>query len=60
MKGREPRILVATEVVSDANLVRRILSNEFDDVRLCTDPDAGVADFESVRPDVLVLAFNTL
>lgn len=56
----DPRILVATDVVTDAELVRRLLANEFEHVHLSTNAERGVADFEQQRPDVLVLAFNTL
>lgn len=54
------RILVATEVGGDADLVRRLLRDDFPDVRQSTDQDRAVADFESNRPDVLILAFNSL
>lgn len=54
------RILVATEVVVDANLVRKLLSDEFDNVSISTDPERSVEDFERTRPAVLILAFNTL
>lgn len=54
------RILVATEVVVDANLVRKLLSDEFENVSISTDPDRSVEDFERLRPSVLILAFNTL
>lgn len=60
MTSADPRILVATEVVVDAGLVKRLLSEEFEDVTTSTDPDRSVRDFEHCRPDVLILAFNTL
>ncbi len=53
-------ILVATEVASDAELVRKLLADEFDHVSVSTDPDRSVEDFERLKPEVLVLAFNTL
>jgi PleD family two-component response regulator len=56
----EPRILIAGEQLSDAELVRRLLSDEFSRVVLSTDPQRAVSDFESQKPDVLVLAFNTI
>lgn len=55
-----PRILVATDVATDAELVRRLLANEFEQVYISTIADRAVADFEKHRPDVLVLAFNEL
>lgn len=59
MNSRSP-ILVATEVVVDANLVRKLLSDEFENVSISTDPEHSVEDFERTRPAVLILAFNTL
>ena len=53
-------ILVATEVVADADLVRKLLSEEFDSIAVSTHPERAVQDFEKHRPAVLVLAFDTL
>ena len=53
-------ILVATDVATDAELVRKLLADEFDHVSVSTDPDRSVEDFERRKPEVLVLAFNTL
>ncbi|MDO8926373.1 MAG: response regulator [Sideroxyarcus sp.] len=53
-------MLVATDIVADAAVVKGILSEEFDHVSASTDPDSAAADFLSQRPDVLVLAFNRL
>lgn len=36
------------------------LANEYENVFISTSPNLAVQDFESHRPDVLVLAFNTL
>lgn len=57
---KEARILVATEVVSDAELVKKLLHDDFEQVFVSTDPDRAVADFERHKPDVLVLAFDDL
>ncbi|NMG42744.1 response regulator [Aromatoleum toluvorans] len=54
------RILVASDVAVDASLVRKLLSDEFENVSLSTLPDKSVEDFERVKPQVLVLAFNSL
>lgn len=54
------RILIATEVVADASLVRKLLSEEFENVSISTEPDRSVQDFERCKPQVLILAFNTL
>jgi CheY-like chemotaxis protein len=53
-------ILIATDIVGDAALVKNMLNEEFDHVFISTDPAQAVADFEQHRPDVLVLAFNEL
>jgi CheY-like chemotaxis protein len=57
---KDARILVATDVVADADLVKELLGDDFDHVVVSTDPDKAVDDFDSNRPDVLILAFNTL
>lgn len=56
----KPKILVATEVIADADLVRVLLNDEFEDVVMSTDPERAVQDFEKHRPEVLILAFNKL
>jgi len=55
-----PKILVATEVSSDAELVQGLLRDEFEHVDASTDPNKAVQDFEKYRPEVLILAFNNL
>ncbi|MDD3519302.1 MAG: response regulator [Chromatiales bacterium] len=60
MNAEEPCILVATEIASDAEVVRRLLTMEFERVFVTTSPENAVADFEHHKPQVLVLAFNTL
>lgn len=60
MMKANPKILIATEVGSDAELIKRLLGDEFDNVVTSTDPEHAVADFERHRPEVLILAFNTL
>lgn len=53
-------ILVVSEIVGDAELVQRLLSFEFGNVRISTDPLRGAEDFDALAPSVLVLAFNSL
>jgi CheY-like chemotaxis protein len=53
-------ILVASDVAADANLVRKLLGSEFEQVHVSTNADSFVQDFEARKPEVLVLAFNTL
>ncbi|WP_052760981.1 response regulator [Sedimenticola thiotaurini] len=52
--------MIATDVVTDAELVRDLLKNEFDHIVLSTDADHTVEDFEKHRPALLILAFNQL
>ena len=54
------RILIATDIVTDAALVKEVLSKEFAHVVVSTDPDAAAGDFVRHQPNVLVLAFNKL
>jgi CheY-like chemotaxis protein len=53
-------ILVATDNVTDAEQVRKLLAEEFDNIFTTTDADKAPADFERRRPGVLVLAFDSL
>ncbi len=54
------RILIASDAVPDTTLVKNLLCDEFSDLQVSTDPELFLADFEKCRPDVLVLAFNTI
>jgi len=56
----DPTILIATDSVTDAALVEKLLNPEFDHVFMSSDPDKLPGDFVRHRPSVLVLAFNTL
>jgi len=53
-------ILIASDSTADAALVKKLLDSEFDQVFVSTDPERAVEDFERRRPDVLVLAFDSL
>jgi CheY-like chemotaxis protein len=55
-----PIILIATDNVEDAKVVKRQLDDEYEEVFTSINPDLAVQDFETHRPDVLVLAFNSL
>lgn len=55
-----PSILIATDNTEDAKVVSQQLADEYKSVFISLNPDTSVKDFESHRPDVLVLAFNTL
>jgi CheY-like chemotaxis protein len=54
------RILVASDSVDDATQIVHQLKVDFAEIRASTDSEAAVADFESFKPDVLVLAFDRL
>jgi CheY-like chemotaxis protein len=54
------RVLVATDNVDDANQIRRLLESEFDNIRASTVADKAIADFQDFKPDVLVLAFDSV
>jgi CheY-like chemotaxis protein/uncharacterized small protein (DUF1192 family) len=54
------QILVAGDGAADAEQVKALLRDEFDDIAISNDPERAIADFEKYRPAVLILAFNTL
>ena len=56
----DARILVATDNVDDARQIQGQLADIFKDVRTSTSAATSVEDFETCRPDVLVLAFDAL
>jgi CheY-like chemotaxis protein len=56
----EARILIASDSVTDADLVRNLLASEYENLFISTEPDRSAADFENHCPDVIVLAFNDL
>jgi CheY-like chemotaxis protein len=58
LAGRTGSILVASDSVSDAALIKSMLEREFDTVETSTDPENAVADVEQYAPEVLILAFN--
>jgi len=56
----EGRILVASDVASDAKLIQKLLADEYEGIALSTETERAVADFDAQRPQVLVLAFHGL
>lgn len=60
MRNVTANILITSDDPSDADLVKRLLAAEFSKIFISTSQDKAVDDFELRRPDVLVLAFNTL
>lgn len=53
-------VLVVTENTTNAQLVVRLLQDEFANVNACTSEDRLVSDFERHRPAVLILAFEMI
>jgi len=53
-------IMIASDILTDADLVKNMLNEEFSHVFTSTDAALAVSDFERRQPDVLVLAFNQL
>ena len=51
-------ILVASDAQTNASVMSKLLSEEFDGVRSSWVPDLAVSDFEACLPNVLVLAFE--
>jgi len=52
------RILIAADSTANAELVNKLLADEFSRTTLSTNPDHAVEDFQRAEPDVLVLAFK--
>ncbi len=55
-----PVILIATDNAKEAEVVKSQLTREYENIFTSTHHDLAVQDFDSHRPDVLVLAFNAL
>jgi len=53
-------ILIATDELARANLVRNILLDEFKTVDISLDPKTVLQNFKQTQPSVLVLAFGAL
>lgn len=56
----QAKILVATDVAIDGSLVRKLLSNDFENVTVSALPDRHISDFDRCQPEVLILAFDSL
>jgi CheY-like chemotaxis protein len=54
------RLLVASDNVTDADLVRGLLREEFESVEVSCVEAAATKDFERARPAVVLLAFESL
>lgn len=53
-------ILVASDGAAEAELVRSLLEDDFDNITLSVDPDRASEDYQRCRPEVLLLAFRSL
>jgi CheY-like chemotaxis protein len=53
-------VLIATDSATDAEQVAGLLAAHFQNVRMSTLPQTASQDFEAHKPDVLVLAFNSI
>jgi CheY-like chemotaxis protein len=58
--SRLPKVLVATDKASDAQLIERMVQGEVELVSASTTDADAVSDFERALPDVLILAFDSL
>ena len=53
-------ILIVSDSLGDANLVKELLDDDFPNIAISKDPDLAVRDFTGHRPRVLVLAFKSI
>lgn len=60
MKPETLKVLIVTDVSADAAQLVRLLEDEFEQLETSTIESHFVADFERVKPDVVVLAFPSL
>jgi CheY-like chemotaxis protein len=56
----QARVLIATDSLAEAQQIEHLLEDHFTTLRSSTEPDRAVKDFDAYKPDVLVLAFDTL
>jgi CheY-like chemotaxis protein len=57
---KKPTLLIATDNAKEAEILKGQLTKDYENVFTTTRSNATVQEFEYHRPDVLVLAFNTL
>lgn len=60
MNAPVPVLLVASDSLTDATLVAKMLREEFEKVAISADADQAAQDFERHQPNVLILAFDGL
>jgi CheY-like chemotaxis protein len=54
------RVLIATDNPAEGVQVQRLLQPHFPHLSVTSDPDSALRDFEEFKPDVVVLAFDTI
>jgi CheY-like chemotaxis protein len=54
------QLLIASDALADANLVKQLLADEFSNVEISTDPTLAASDFAGQQPRVLILAFKSI
>jgi CheY-like chemotaxis protein/peptidyl-tRNA hydrolase len=54
------RVLIAAENASDGNQLQNSLQDHFENLRISTNSDSSVQDFEDFKPAVVVLAFDCI
>ncbi len=57
---KPPRILIATDASADADMIRKLLVEDFDDVHVAIDSERTALEFDACKPDILILGFNGL
>ena len=60
MNPESLQVLVVTDMAADAAQIARLLADHFEQVETSTIENRFIADFERVKPDVVVLAFTSL
>jgi hypothetical protein len=53
-------VLIASDALGDANLVKELLDDDFPNIAISTDPNLAIRDFIDHTPRLLVLAFKSI
>lgn len=53
-------ILIASDNISDADMIRKLLEDEFEKILISVNSATAVEDFDRSQPEVIVLAFDKL
>lgn len=60
MEQEQGRIMIMTDVASDADLVNFVLKDDYPDTHLAVKPASFAAEFDEYRPEIQLFAFRTL